>query len=83
MSNMRAYAEIDLDAIKQNAQNVRTIIGDNVKLMAVVKADGYGHGAVMSAKAVENIADSYAVATIEEAIELYYNLLNGLKIEKQ
>lgn len=73
MSNMRAYAEIDLDAIKQNAQNVRTIIGDNVKLMAVVKADGYGHGAVMSAKAVENIADSYAVATIEEAIELREN----------
>lgn len=73
MSNMRVYAEIDLDAIKENAQSVRKVIGDEVKLMAVVKADGYGHGAVMSAKAVDKIADAYAVATIEEAIELREN----------
>ncbi len=73
MSNMRVYAEIDLEAIKENARNIRRVIGDEVKLMAVVKADGYGHGAVMSAKAVDKIADAYAVATIEEAIELREN----------
>ncbi len=73
MSNMRVYAEIDLDAIRRNAQNVRRAVGDNTKIMAVVKADGYGHGAVPSAKAVWGIADSYAVATIEEAIELREN----------
>ncbi len=70
MSNMRVYAEIDLNAIKNNAENVRKAVGDKTKIMAVVKADGYGHGAVKSAKAVEKIVDAYAVATIEEAIEL-------------
>lgn len=73
MSNMRVYAEIDLGAIRQNAASVREIVGDRTKIMAVVKADGYGHGAVMTAKAVENIVDAYAVATIEEAIELRQN----------
>ena len=73
MSNMRVYAEIDLDAIKRNAESVRRIVGLNTKIMAVVKADGYGHGAVMTAKAVQGIADAYAVATIEEAIELRHN----------
>ncbi len=73
MSNMRVYAEIDLGAIRRNAQNVRKVVGDNTKIMAVVKADGYGHGAVHSAKAVEGIADAYGVATIEEAIELREN----------
>ncbi len=70
MSNMRVYAEIDLGAIKENAENVRQIVGNGTKIMAVVKADGYGHGAVRAAKAVEGVADAFAVATIEEAIEL-------------
>ncbi len=78
MRHMRVYAEIDLDAIRQNALSVRKVVGNNTKIMAVVKADGYGHGAVKSAKAVEEIVDAYAVATIEEAIELREN-----KIDKE
>ena len=70
MSNIRAYAEIDLNAIKNNTKQVRNIIGNDVKIMAVVKADGYGHGAIMTAKAINETVDAFAVATIEEAIEI-------------
>ncbi len=73
MSNMRVYAEIDLDAISRNARAVRQAVGSTTKIMAVVKADGYGHGAVMSARAVNETVDAFAVATIEEAIELREN----------
>lgn len=73
MSNMRVYAEIDLDAISRNARAVRQAVGSKTKIMAVVKADGYGHGAVMSARAVNKTVDAFAVATIEEAIELREN----------
>lgn len=73
MSNMRVYAEIDLDAISRNARAVRQAVGSKTKIMAVVKADGYGHGAVMSARAVDKTVDAFAVATIEEAIELREN----------
>ncbi len=70
MREMRVYAEIDLNAISRNAKNVRKIVGDKTKIMAVVKADGYGHGAVPVSKRINDIADAYAVATIEEAVEL-------------
>ncbi len=66
----RVYAEINIDAIKQNLLNVRAKIGEGVRLCAVIKADGYGHGAVEIAKNISCIADCFAVATIEEAIEL-------------
>ncbi len=67
---MRVYAEIDINSIKKNAKSVREAVGDTVKIMAVVKADGYGHGAVQTAKAVSHIVDAFAVATIEEAVEI-------------
>ena len=42
---LRTYCEINLDAILQNILNIRKKVGNQVKLMSVIKADGYGHGA--------------------------------------
>lgn len=66
----RVQAEIDLDAIRHNLIETRKHLNDDTLLMAIVKADGYGHGAVPIAWAVDDIADAYGVAIIEEAIEL-------------
>jgi len=65
------WAEIDLDALAANFQTVRRLVGSEVKVMAVVKADAYGHGAVGCARrlAVEE-ADWFGVALPEEGIEL-------------
>jgi alanine racemase len=65
------WAEIALDAIKHNTEEFKKYIGECVRLMAVVKADGYGHGAVPVARAaVDAGADCLAVAILDEAIEL-------------
>lgn len=65
------WAEISIDAIKHNTNQFKNYIGSSVNLMAVVKADGYGHGAVPVAKAaVEAGANYLAVAILDEAIEL-------------
>ncbi|WHY00102.1 alanine racemase [Neobacillus sp. DY30] len=65
------WAEVSLAAIKHNTNQFKKYIGSYVNLMAVVKADGYGHGAVPVAKAaLEAGADYLAVAILDEAIEL-------------
>ncbi|QGQ48653.1 alanine racemase [Metabacillus sediminilitoris] len=65
------WAEISVDAIQHNTKQLKKYIGESVNLMAVVKADGYGHGAVHVAKAaIEAGADYLAVAILDEAIEL-------------
>ena len=68
---MRAtVAQIDLEAIAHNVRLVKHYAGQT-KMMAVVKADAYGHGAVQVAKtALANGAVWLAVATAEEADEL-------------
>jgi len=63
-----ARALIDLDALRHNYRLARELAGS--KALAVVKADAYGHGAVRCAKALEPEADGFAVACIEEALEL-------------
>ena len=64
-------AEVDLDAIRNNCRAVRDRVGSDVRVMPVVKANAYGHGAVKVTKAVlEAGADMLAVARIEEALEL-------------
>jgi alanine racemase len=73
--NQQSYrdtlAEISLEAIKHNTAEFKSYIGECVGLMAVVKADGYGHGAVPVARAaVEAGANYLAVAILDEAIEL-------------
>ncbi len=71
------WTEINLDAIEHNLQEFRRILPENVKIMAVVKADAYGHGAVEIADAVVcGGAHSFAVAFLEEAVELR---LSGVK----
>ena len=63
-----ARALIDLEALRGNYRVARELGGG--KALAVVKADAYGHGAVRCAQALEGEADGFAVATIEEALEL-------------
>ncbi len=68
----RIYAEIDLDKIRQNVKNMKENLVPGTKMMAVVKADGYGHGAVPVVEALEPLAEisGFAVATAEEAFAL-------------
>lgn len=63
-----ARALIDLDALRHNYRLARRLGGG--KALAVVKADAYGHGAVACARALDAEADGFAVACIEEALEL-------------
>ncbi|WP_288441692.1 alanine racemase [uncultured Pseudomonas sp.] len=63
-----ARALIDLQALRHNYRLARELSG--AKALAVIKADAYGHGAVRCALALEPEADGFAVACIEEALEL-------------
>lgn len=63
-----ARALIDLDALRHNYRLAREVSG--ARALAVVKADAYGHGAVRCAQALAELADGFAVACIEEALEL-------------
>ena len=66
-----AFLEVDLDKLCFNIRNIRRKIGRKVEFMAVVKADGYGHGAYQIAKTcLESGVDSLGVAILEEGIEL-------------
>ncbi len=70
----RVVAEINLDNIAKNMNNIRKAIRRESKIMAVVKADGYGHGCIEIAKTcLYNGADWLGVAILEEAIELREN----------
>lgn len=70
MEYHRIYAKIDLDAIEHNIDLVREKISPDTKLLLVIKADAYGHGATVLAKEFENKADYFAVADMNEALEL-------------
>lgn len=70
---LRCYAEISLEAIGHNIREVKKRLPEGVKLLGVVKANAYGHGAVPVASYLENQVDYFATATIEEAIELREN----------
>lgn len=69
---LRTWAEIDLDALVRNFQTAKSRLKDK-KITAVVKANAYGHGAVQVAKAICAQTDCFAVATLEEALELRKN----------
>lgn len=66
----RTQARIDLDAVEYNCSNVRAKLPDNCKLLGVIKADAYGHGAVELAHLLDEKCDFFGVACIEEAVEL-------------
>ncbi|HEX2619088.1 MAG TPA: alanine racemase, partial [Phototrophicaceae bacterium] len=65
------WVEIDTDALAGNVRVIKNMIGDDVTLMAVIKADAYGHGAIVTAQtALLNGAEYLAVANLEEALQL-------------
>lgn len=66
----RVYAAIDLDAARFNMESMKNNLSPGTKIIGVVKADGYGHGAVPVARAIEPYVWGYAVATIWEAVNL-------------
>lgn len=67
----RVYAQIDLDAIRANLEQIGRHT-EQTKVLAVVKCDGYGHGSVPIARSIEDmdIVGGYATATAEEALDL-------------
>lgn len=68
---MRAWAEINLDAIQNNIKKIKNTLSNKTKLMAIVKADAYGHGFFEVASVLaSNGADAFGVATTDEAIQL-------------
>jgi alanine racemase len=74
----RAVARIDLDAIERNCAHLRSLLAEGTELCAVVKADGYGHGAVWAAKAAIAAGASWlAVATAGEAEDLRRHGVGG------
>lgn len=68
----RVYARVDLDAIAYNMEQMKQRIGEGAQIIAVIKMDGYGHGAVPIAEMFEenNYIWGYATASLEEAIAL-------------
>jgi alanine racemase len=69
--NHRAWIEVDLSAIKYNVQQLKSLLTDSTELMAIVKADAYGHGAIeVSQVAIAAGATWLGVATIPEGIQL-------------
>lgn len=69
--NHRAWVEIDLSAIKHNVRQLKRLLSPHTELMAIVKADAYGHGAVgVSQAALQAGASWLGVATIPEGMQL-------------
>jgi alanine racemase len=69
--NHRAWVEIDLSAIKHNVSQLKCLLAPQTELMAIVKADAYGHGAIgVSQAALQAGASWLGVATIPEGIQL-------------
>jgi alanine racemase len=67
----RAWVEVDLAALAHNIHTLKAWLSPQTKLMAVVKADAYGHGAVTVAQtSLAHGADSLAIATLAEGVEL-------------
>ncbi|PID78344.1 MAG: alanine racemase [Deltaproteobacteria bacterium] len=74
MNKYETFAEINLSKIGQNISNLKKLAGSENRLMAIVKADGYGHGAVETAKAaLKNGADFIGVARNKEALKIREN----------
>jgi len=67
---LRTWAEISLDATESNVNAVKARLAPGVKLMCVIKADAYGHGAVPLARFLDGKCDCYAVSVLEEALTL-------------
>ena len=69
-------AYINLEVLRENALAIKSKLNAGVKFCAVVKSDGYGHGAPKVASAIYDLVDAYAVALLEEAVELRLSGIN-------
>ena len=83
MSNERVCAEIDLSAIHDNMESMRRTLSPETGMIAVIKTDGYGHGAVPIAAHIEHLPFlwGFAVATFEEARAIIVSRLNDLRCD--
>ena len=66
----RTYAQVNLQQLLENTKKVKALLKPQTKLLSVLKADGYGHGAVQVARTIEEESDWFAVASFYEAKEL-------------
>lgn len=67
----RAWLEINLDAIRENEQRIRAFVSPGAQIMAVIKADAYGHGVEYTAREMSEAgAEWFAVSNLEEAIQV-------------
>lgn len=67
----RVHAEINIDYIEDNLKAIKNYVGYDKEIMVVIKADGYGHGAIPIARQLyEAGIDSIGVATLQEAVAL-------------
>lgn len=73
----RGYIKIDLDCIEQNMAELKSHLSPDTKVAAVLKTDAYGHGAVPIAKVLQDQVYGFAVATIDEGINLRKHGLNN------
>jgi len=69
MNSHRCWAEIDLAALRHNAEIARRCLGPEVAILAVIKANAYGHGLAQIARALAQQVQLFGVANLQEAIE--------------
>ena len=78
MIDINPYAEVSLAKYKHNMEEVKKMLSDNTKIMAIVKANAYGHGAIEISRAANEVGiNHFGVATLEEGIELRENGITG------
>ena len=70
MPYYRSAVVVDLDTIRNNFLAVKQKVGDDTGILAVIKADAYGHGAIETARELETLCDFFGVADIDEAMQL-------------
>lgn len=66
----RVASEVNIDAVRKNIKTIQALNAPEVRTLLVIKADAYGHGSVKFAHYLDDLADYYAVATIDEGVEL-------------
>jgi len=66
----RCWAEIDLNALRHNVATIREHVGPDVGMLAVVKANAYGHGVVELARELRYLVEMFGVASVAEALQL-------------
>ena len=67
----RVWADVSLDDIKHNYNVIRSLVSPKTKIMAIVKADGYGHGAVQTSRVLSQVGvDFFGVSNLDEARQL-------------